>query len=237
MNTIKRIFFDSGMVLVYPSSGHWFVSEQLRRFCAENAIDLQLYRAEYEQAHDYLNANHQITSVDEEYRQFLEFYRLFLGKIDHDGIADLIQRCAHEKVYSTDATSLYGDTAAALQQLIENYQLGIISDAWPSIIPTYEQKNLRHYFQPFIVSSIYGCTKGQGRLFQIALDQIDEQPEECLFVDDSLGNCQVAKQYGLNPIILNRGYQNPKNRQLFPMFENLTELIEALPVIQGAARR
>jgi len=35
---VKRIFFDSGMVLVYPRSGEWFYPTQYKEYCKKHLL-------------------------------------------------------------------------------------------------------------------------------------------------------------------------------------------------------
>ena len=92
----------------------------------------------------------------------------------------------------------------SIRRLKFKYDLGIISDAWPSLMSVYANKKMLSHFKPFIISSMYGCTKAGFDLFRFALANVAEHAEECLFVDDSYGNCKRARKLGMQVLILNR---------------------------------
>ncbi len=107
-------------------------------------------------------------------------------------------------VYDNAKYCFYDDVKDSIMKLNCKYELGIISDAWPSLRNVYMSNGMTRYFEPFIISSIYGCTKQGLDLFKFGLANVAQKAEECLFVDDSYGNCKRAKKLGMQVIVLNR---------------------------------
>ncbi len=204
-NGIRRIFFDSGKVLVYPVSGDWFVPAVLVDRQTElgfGSLRLGLNRM---RAGAYLDHNHLVLTEDAEYEQFLEYYRILFDSIpalESDGLAI---RCAHAKVRDYSTARFYPDVAGTVARLGSQYRLGIISDAWPSIFGMYRTNGFHEAFDPFIVSSMHGATKAQRTLFDVALSCIEEEPSECLFIDDSVANCRIAVEKGMSAVVMCRG--------------------------------
>lgn len=69
--------------------------------------------------------------------------------------------------------------------------------------------NLHHYFDTIIISDEVGISKPDKRIFELALNKLNVQPEDTLFVGDDLerdiGGCQNANIKGVwfNPLRTN----------------------------------
>ena len=201
------------MVLVYPKSGQWFFPNCYFEYCKENGLQPNepSLNENYQIAYENLSSKKLITNEEQEERAFREFYELLFQGIDGKDNNDLIEKCTKGKVKDYTKYSFYDDVKLEIPRLANRYRLGIISDAWPSLLNVYKQKEMLDYFDPFVISSIKGFTKETEKLFLIALSEIDEEPEECLFVDDSYGNCVRAQDVGMKSIMLNRNkYQADK---------------------------
>jgi len=206
MKQVKRIFFDSGMILVYPKSGHWFYPQVYKDYCKSNNLPEStfLQKVNYRKAYKYLDSVKTVRTLHDEEFLYQNFYKHLFHGIHGKDNKELIDMCTNAKVYDKEKYAFYDDVENTIATLYDKYKLGIISDAWPSLLSVYENKKMDRYFTPFIISSMNGCTKESHELFNIALSQISETPEECLFVDDSYGNCKRATEVGMNAVILNR---------------------------------
>lgn len=226
---IRRIFFDSGMVLVHPRSGEWFYPEVHREYCAFRGLPEKTFRQNlnFRLAYAELDRDHFIRTREEEYACFLRFYRTLFRGVDGKEAPGLAEACAKAVVHDRAKYAFYDDVEAAVRRLSARYDLGIISDAWPSMRGVYEARGMDSYFKPFIISSEYGCTKEGLDLFRFALANVAERPEDILFVDDSPGNCRRARELGMKAIVLNR---NKHHRAAFGMLHvpNMPELEAAL---------
>jgi len=224
---IRRIFFDSGKVLVYPVSGDWLVPAQLADRQAElgfSSLRLGLNRM---RAGAFLDHNHLVLTEDAEYEQFLEYYRILFDGIPALESGNFASVCAQARVRDYSTVCFYPDVVGAMARLKTEYRLGIISDAWPSIFGMYRTNGLHAAFDPFIVSSMHGATKAQRTLFDVALSSIEEEPSECLFVDDSIANCRIAAEKGMQVVVMCRGGV-PMKKWNLPAVRDLTELEELL---------
>ena len=63
---------------------------------------------------------------------------------------------------------------------------------------------LDKYFRRKIVSGDVKCRKPDRQIFKIALEAVENQPGECLFVDNSIENLHAAETLGIVPILFNR---------------------------------
>jgi len=229
---IRRIFFDSGKVLVYPVSGDWLVPTLLADRQSElgfGSLRLGLNRM---RAGAFLDHNHLVLTEDAEYEQFLEYYRILFDGIPALESGGLAGRCARAKVSDYSTVRFYSDVAGAMARLRMEYLLGIISDAWPSIFSMYRTNGFHEAFDPFIVSSMHGATKAQRTLFDVALSSIEEDPAECLFVDDSVANCRIAVEKGMTAVVMCRGGA-PMKKWGLPAVRDLAGLERLLEEITG----
>jgi putative hydrolase of the HAD superfamily len=205
-DSVKRIFFDSGMVLVYPRSGEWFYPTQYKNFCKSHSLPEKSIHQylNYQNALSRLNSIKFVKDENEEYEVFNEFYsNLFHGINGKDDPA-LIKLCVDSIVLDNSKYRFYDDVKESIRKLNCKYELGIISDAWPSLKNVYMANGMLKYFEPFTISSMYGCTKKGYDLFRFALANAAQQPDECLFVDDSYENCKRARKLGMQVLVLNR---------------------------------
>jgi putative hydrolase of the HAD superfamily len=211
---VQRIFFDSGMVLLHPKSGDWFYPNVYNEYCKKHSLSEKgLYQyINFRFAYDHLSSIKQILNESEEYEAFLEFYTILFHNLKGKNNIELIELCTNATVWDYKKYTFYDDVKDSIKKLNSKYEMGIISDAWPSLFNVYKQNDMFRYFEPFILSSIYGCTKAGYDLFRFALANAAQKPDECLFVDDSYDNCKRARKLGMQVIVLNRNkYHKQKN--------------------------
>lgn len=118
-----------------------------------------------------------------------------------DKIAEML---AKDLVYNAEKYEFYDDAIKVIPKLKEKYKLGIVSDAWPSLLDVYANKNLDGYFDCIVISSILGVTKPNPKMYQIALNELNLSPHEVIFIDDNLQNCKGAMKLGIKSILLCR---------------------------------
>ena len=222
---VRRLFFDSGMVLVYPRSGEWFYPDAYNAYCAKHGLPKKSFtqNLNFPRAYARLTGIEKIENEDEELRAFAEFYKVLFHKIPGKDNQELTDLCAWSSVKDHGKYAFYDDVEESIKRLECKYDLGIISDAWPSLMSVYRNKNMLSHFKPFIISSMYGCTKSGYDLFRFALANVAEHAEECLFIDDSYGNCKRARKLGMQVLVLNRS-MHVKARGAVPFARNMDEL-------------
>jgi len=120
----------------------------------------------------------------------------------------------HEKLFTrTFETSLKKMTG--MYELVESLKsLGLKVALLTNVSPQYAEvlEKAGHY-QPFdtrILSFEVGAWKPEQQIFKIALDTLEVQPEESLFIDDTDVNVQAAKKLGLHGIV----FKNTKQLKL-----------------------
>lgn len=123
-----------------------------------------------------------------------------------DGLARTLAR-----VYLDDIQiEPFPETRVVLERLrARGLRLAVISNAWPSLDRRYQVLGLRHFFDPFIISTQVGASKPAPAIFCRAIDDLGLPPESLLFVDDWPGHVQAAIQFGLQGVVVVRGDQAP----------------------------
>ena len=81
---------------------------------------------------------------------------------------------------------MIGNAKGTLQELAENYNLSIISNGYAGFVyATLDFYNLRKYFTKIIISQEVNIEKPDPRIFYLALNYYNIQPEQAMMVGDS----------------------------------------------------
>lgn len=226
---IKAILFDSGHTLNHPRTGNWFLPPRFQELVDSTLIrpDSDIFREAMRPAFDYLMNHHLIRTESEEYEQFRKFYTLLLEECPYPPVTDeLINALAWDNVYNDEKFVFFDDVHEVVKKLAPHYQLGIVSDTWPSLERVFVNQGLRPYFSTFVMSSVYGVCKTEPTLFQIALEELAIEPQEALFIDDYENNLQVASVLGIQPLLIDR--KSIMTSTGYPRITSLFELLNLL---------
>jgi 2-haloacid dehalogenase len=84
---------------------------------------------------------------------------------------------------------------------VAGYPLAVLSnwsaETFPKIRHQYE---FLDWFNPLLISGRIGYKKPDPKAFQILLSELDQPAEDCVFIDDSSDNIEVASELGFNAI-------------------------------------
>lgn len=144
-------------------------------------------------------------------RQFKEqqlFTRAGLGEFTSD---EFLSRLGYEnpgyhmKDYIENYLTLDGGFIPFAEKYYQQYDFVLLSNdvsQWSSYITEYHRLN--KYFSEKIVSGDVKCRKPEKKIYELALEKNGKCPEECLFIDNSVKNLEVAEEFGIVPILFNR---------------------------------
>ena len=93
---------------------------------------------------------------------------------------------------------------------------------WSAYITEYYQ--LDKYFKQKIVSGNVNCRKPDRKIYELTLEQIGRKPEQCIFIDNSVKNLDVAEELGIRPILFNRDNEEYSGN-IVNSFEGLEKII------------
>lgn len=209
-NAVKAILFDSGRVLNEPVTGHWFITPNFFGFVDKNKFN-SIAKSKREKAFlkagEYISKQPLINTETAEYLHFLQYYRILFENLPELGIADeQIEGVARDLVYNYEKYSFFSDIYEVVPRLSESYKLAVISDAWPSLENVFKHAGIRRYFSSFVISSVVGTSKPDEKMYITALHELNILPEEAIFVDDSIRNCDGAKKLGIRTYLLCRAF-------------------------------
>lgn len=211
-NKVKAILFDSGRVLNGPTSGHWFITPNFYDYVDKKTIyslPEERVNLAFEKAAQYIRMQNLITSEEAEYRHFNEYYNIFFSHLSElNASTETIDKVARDLVFNYDKYTFYKDALEVIDELKGKYTLAVVSDAWPSLENVFIKAGLREHFSSFIISSKLGISKPDKQMYMTALDELNIKPEEAMFIDDSLKNCDGAKAVGIKTILLCRDFKH-----------------------------
>lgn len=210
-NRIKAVLLDSGRVLNSPTTGHWHIPVNFFAYVDKkkfSSIPSTKKKQAFSKANEYINKQNLILNEDDEYRHFFEYYKVFSKYLPELQLRDEdVQAIAKDYVYNYGKYSFFNDVMKIIPLLSETYKLAIVSDAWPSLENVFREAGLRGYFSSFVISSQKGITKPHGLMYMTALNELDVSPDEAIFVDDSIKNCNGAISLGIHSLVLCRDWK------------------------------
>lgn len=91
-----------------------------------------------------------------------------------------------------------------IKSMKNQYILAIISNdssRWSKYLR--EKFDINKYFDVISISGDLKIQKPDERIFQLTMEKLGVRAEDCLYVDDREGNLEVAKNLGMNAVLLN----------------------------------
>jgi HAD superfamily hydrolase (TIGR01509 family) len=84
-----------------------------------------------------------------------------------------------------------------MRDLRVKYKIGLISNAWNDLRDYIVRQKFADVFDTMIISAEVGVVKPDAKIFQIALDQLQIQAKEAMFVDDFKVNIEGCEKVGM----------------------------------------
>ena len=131
---------------------------------------------------------------------------------------------------------LYDGVLPTLDKLSKNYLISAVSDGqkvWAEA--ELRSVGLDCFFRNVIVSSTYGFRKPDPRMFQMALEQMNLQPEEVIFVgNDMYRDIAGAHDIGLKTVFFrsNQGEQSFAGAEPDYIIYSFPQLLEAVAFLE-----
>lgn len=205
-NSIKVIFFDAGGVLFHEKVSP---QDKLKKILNSRGINKDLIERALEKSsqevNTYFRQGIEPKNWNDEKRLWEIVYKTVACEVDStnpyfaDELFMLTQFSSYYK--------LYPEVKSILENLADNYTLGVISNALPSVDWVFDFLEIRKYFKLITISSFVQMRKPGEDIYKYSIEQIGSKPEECLFIDDKLENVKIAEKIGMHTIHLIR----PKN--------------------------
>lgn len=217
---IKYIIFDIGGVFLKPTTGHWFITPYINDLL-KNKIDMEKFKISLKNNYSLVNEI-SLQTEEEECSMFYNYYKKSLEDINYNEISDeLISKMSKSITYDNNRYTFYSDVKKTLETLYKEYKLVILSDNFPSIKRILKDMDLDKYFETMIISTFYGYRKRDRMLFEILKNDIQFKGGTAIFIDESENNLDIAKEYDLIPIKMDR---NKNSNSKYPIINNLTDI-------------
>jgi HAD superfamily hydrolase (TIGR01509 family) len=200
----EAILFDAGNTLVFTRMGRRArLRKALRAWglaFSPNDVRIAFDRAEEGLFSPNLDW---VLTPEQEQAWWRDYYGTILRTLnlpDDDALAAHLQRVTWYVPYN----EAYPDALEALQALRPHVRLGVLSNAFPSMLDALNRVGLTPYFDDIVLSSTAGIAKPDCRAFQLALNRLGASSERTIFVDDSLRNVQAAQELELTALLVDR---------------------------------
>lgn len=207
---IKVVLFDSGHTLMKPLNDEWFPCwkfDDILRQYGYPASNRDTMSVALEAGSAYLENNHDVQNIEEEFEQFSCYYRIVLNELNINPQDDLVGDLATAMVHHPNFEP-YAETRDVLDQLhARAIPMGVITDAWPSAATKMTQLGFNDYFRTIVISSIERCTKPHPDIFAAAMRSFDASPDEVMFIDDSADIVNETRKLGFHALLIDRSHR------------------------------
>lgn len=130
-----------------------------------------------------------------------------------------------ESLWEESKTLVYTfpESASVLKKLKSKYKLAIVSNAAEDEAnSSLEKLNIKEYFDYIVISCKVGLAKPDKRIFQLALDHFNVEPEETVMVGDNMENDIITpRMMGFKTFLIDR-------RKKYLQYENESWYINSL---------
>ena len=224
---IRGVLFDSGDTLVRPLAGSWWPKRSFIDVFKAHGIehaDMSRFNEAVSLAVGYLNDNHNLTTEEEERRQFRAAYTIAMETLGVESPSEELLADILRPFEEGTGIEPFPDTRRVLDDLTSRgIKLGIVSDNWPSLDRRYGQLGLRHHFDAFVVSALLGCWKPDELMYMTAIEDIGLTSESLMFVDDRPENVEAAVRLGMRGVVISRYGETPETD--LPVVTGLDEVV------------
>ena len=87
-----------------------------------------------------------------------------------------------------------------LRSIKPKYKTGLISNAWSGLRNYIVREKFDDAFHHMIISAEVGVAKPDPKIYHIALEQLQVEPKEAVFVDDFYENIEACEKVGMKGI-------------------------------------
>lgn len=171
---IKAIIFDCFGVLYPQISGNFFERHRdlfKNDTAALDKLNFQIDLGEITRA-DFFNGLQEVTGMD-------------AGKIKSE----------FDQEFSVDSKLI-----EFIQKLKLTYKIGLLSNAGKEEIEIIYRDKIDGLFDATAISHEVKSVKPDSKIFLTCASRLSLEPEQCIFVDDSLKNLEAAKKLGMQTI-------------------------------------
>jgi putative hydrolase of the HAD superfamily len=228
---IEAIFLDAGNTLIHTPVPR---ADRLRECLSRrgHAVDPRdAGRAAERAAHEVLSDGERWVETPEDEAAFwAEYWPRILALLGLDDPDGQLARHLDAEVKYVGFLRPYSDVRRALVALRGRYRLGLISNAFPSLVDVMDDLGLTRFFDSVVTSAWARVAKPDPLIYQKALDTLGVEARASAFVDDLPANLETAEQMGFQVYLMDRDDRYPDSDYL--RLKDMMELVERLTAHQ-----
>lgn len=95
-----------------------------------------------------------------------------------------------------------------LRSIHPRFQTGLISNAWSDMREYLKRKKIDEVFDTLTISAEVGAAKPEAKIYLLALEQAQVEPEAAVFVDDVPANIEACEAVGMKGILFNDPHES-----------------------------
>ena len=213
----QYLILDFDKVIAMPSTENWDITPKFLELVDINKINQDEFLKAKSKYQKILSSK--IMTLEEEYDMFVRFYDNILNEINYPNYHEISEKIAYNRTYEFDKYKLCENIKEELDILRKKYILILLTDNWPCVYDYLKKYDLDKYFEKIYVSSIYGVEKKDGVFFDYPIKEFNIQPGDALFIDDTETNLDVAKDKGLDVLLMDR--ENKVNNSKYQIIHDL----------------
>jgi putative hydrolase of the HAD superfamily len=153
------------------------------------------------------------------------FNAKILHKLGFEGDCEKIGEALHNESWDNPKNyTLAEDVLPIVKSLKEvGIKVGCISNEDKELNNFFSHFGIKDYFDCLVISEVVGYEKPGKKIFEFGLEQLQAQPDEAIYVGDSvLSDYRGSKNAGLTPVLIDR--ENKINDNTITKISNLSEL-------------
>ena len=182
---IKAIIFDFGRVISAQKPPSLFRSYEMDLGLPSNSINSIMFDSQIWQ--DTLLGRKTL-------EEFWHAVGPELGLNSHEEIDAFRNRYRADETINQDVLKL-------IQKLHGHYRLAVLSNAPPGLNQWLAEWEILDFFDLVFCSGDEGVVKPDAKPFELTLERLGVQPNEAIFVDDTVENVEAARKLGLHAIL------------------------------------
>ena len=224
------VILDLGGVCVFPRMGLWHLPVNYRAVLGSRADSARTpeYTALTQELFYMLDERHFVDSLDDEEIMVRKYYAEIGRRMGWNLTDDEVNALAHSEVYDEARFAIFPDTVPFLKMWRNLTQIGILTNALPSVGKYLINSGLNALVSQSVVSTLVGAGKPDREAYEIICRRMDAAPESCIFVDDLTENLIGARKCGMRAILMRRDVRKPVSDWDGEVIRNFKELDKLL---------
>lgn len=175
-----------------------------------------------------------IAGKDISYQEFYDKMLSYFRKNKKGDLEALSFYGLDRPAWRTDLETLYPQTKEILEQLVQEYKLGIVANQLPGLEERLKDFGILDYFDAIFSSADLGLAKPNPAIFRLALQKSNCLPHQAIMIGDRLDNDIVpAKRIGMKTIWIKQGFSRLAQAKNLEERADWTveKLIDVLPIL------